>query len=71
MKQRPRRRVLWAITVSTVAVLVAACASAPSLEGGIVGTGNRPDCEALKKKGSTQTPLPEECRREAEEPPYR
>jgi len=44
-----------------LAVIVAACASAPSLEGGIVGTGNKPDCESVKKKGGGE-PLPEECR---------
>jgi hypothetical protein len=51
---------LW-LLACVVAVLVAACASTPSLEGGIVGTGSKPDCEALKKKGGG-APLPEECR---------
>jgi len=41
------------------AAVLAACASAPSMEGGIVGTGNKPDCAGLKKSG--KTPLPDEC----------
>jgi len=45
--------------LACAALILAACASAPSMEGGIVGTGNKPDCEALKKSG--KTPLPEEC----------
>jgi hypothetical protein len=49
-----------ALLASAVAVL-AACAAGPSMEGGIVGTGSRPDCEALKKQGG-KAPLPEECR---------
>jgi hypothetical protein len=53
------------------ALLVAACASAPSLEGGISGTGNSPDCEALKKKGGAEGPVPEECKGQAEAAPYR
>jgi hypothetical protein len=50
---------------------IAACASTPGpgMEGGIVGTGNRPDCEALKRR--SETPLPAECRRLPEPPPYR
>ena len=59
------------LAVCMIAVLVTACASAPSLEGGISGTGNSPDCEALKKKGGPETPLPEECKRQADVPPYR
>jgi len=40
--------------------LLGACATGPEMDGGIVGTGNRIDCEALAKKDG---PLPEECRR--------
>jgi hypothetical protein len=50
-----RRLLLLIIIVS-----LAACATAPEMDGGIVGTGNRIDCEALAKKDA---PLPEECRR--------
>ena len=56
----------WPIAFA-LAAAIAGCASVPD-EGGIVGTGNRPDCEALKKKGET---LPAECRRVSEPPPYR
>jgi hypothetical protein len=41
--------------------LSAGCAS----EGGIVGTGNRPYCEAQAKQGGA---VSEECRREAAAP---
>ena len=47
--------------MKTKLALLAACAAGPSMEGGIVGTGNRPDCEALRKQGG-KAPLPEECR---------
>ena len=40
--------------------LLGACATGPEMDGGIVGTGNRIDCEALAKKGGA---LPEECRK--------
>lgn len=46
--------------IAWAAAVLGACASTPSMEGGIVGTGNKPDCEALKKAG--KAPLPEECR---------
>ena len=64
-------RYMLRFTMCAVTALVAACASAPSLEGGISGTGNSPDCEALKKKGGPETPFPEECKRRADAPPYR
>jgi len=56
----------WLIVLAFAAA-IAGCASVPD-EGGIVGTGNRPDCAALKKRG--ETPLPPECR-VSEPPPYR
>ena len=43
-----------------VATAMTACSVAPSMDGGIVGTGNRIDCEKLAKKSE----MPEECRRE-------
>ena len=64
-------RCMLRFALCAVTVLVAACASAPSLEGGISGTGNSPDCEALKRKGGPQTSLPEVCKRQADAPPYR
>ena len=41
----------------TLIVLLGGCA----MDGGIVGTGNRIDCEALAKKGE---PVPDECKRD-------
>jgi len=43
----------------TISVLLGACAATPEMDGGIVGTGNRVDCEALAKKAGS---LPEECK---------
>jgi hypothetical protein len=57
------------LSACAIAALIAGCASTPSLEGGIVGTGSRPDCEAVKKSGG-RTPLPDECRSQLE-PRYR
>jgi hypothetical protein len=65
MRQTLRRSILSAIAIGIVVVLIAACATSPKMDGGIVGTGNEPDCEARKKKGDTETSLPEECKREA------
>ena len=36
---------------------------APSMDGGIVGTGNQLDCEPRTAKDGTPVPLPAECRR--------
>jgi hypothetical protein len=69
MKRKLRNRIVH-FALCAAAALIAACASAPSLEGGITGSGNKPDCEALKKKEG-KTPLPEECRRRADAPAYR
>jgi hypothetical protein len=41
------------------AVLLAGCAAT---DGGIVGTGNRVDCETAAKKGADRESLPPECR---------
>jgi hypothetical protein len=40
---------------------VSGCAVSPQSDGGIVGTGNRIDCEALRGEAS-RTPLPDECK---------
>jgi hypothetical protein len=34
---------------------------APGMDGGIVGTGNRPDCEPRNAKDGTALPLPQGC----------
>ena len=48
-------------------VFIAGCATAPREDGGIVGTGNRIDCEELLKKGRS---VPEECKGERTPPRY-
>jgi hypothetical protein len=53
-------RLLSIIAAGIVAISVTACSLAPSMDGGIVGTGNRVDCEKQAKKNET----PEECGRE-------
>lgn len=47
--------------------LVAGCATEPRSDGGIVGTGNRPDCEEVRKDG-TRIPAPPECKPERAAP---
>jgi len=44
------------------AAVIAGCASAPGMDGGIVGTGNRVDCEPRTGTDGKPVPLPEECR---------
>ena len=53
-------RLLLIITTCFAVVSLGACATGPEMDGGIVGTGNRIDCEALAKKDAA---LPEECKR--------
>lgn len=65
MRHKLPRRSLPAVAACIALVTVAGCASAPGIDGGIVGTGTRIDCEALAKKGRTEAPLPEECKRES------
>jgi hypothetical protein len=52
-------------SLRSVALCMAGCAVRPGvdgIDGGIVGTGNRIDCEALAKKDRTGATAPEECR---------
>jgi hypothetical protein len=64
MRTRLRCRVLWAITMYVAAISITACSVSPGIDGGIVGTGNRVDCEAQAKKNGTPGSIPEDCRRE-------
>ncbi len=57
MSERLRR--LLPATAACIAVAVLASCAAPRNDGGIVGSGNRPDCETR----SDGTPVPEECKR--------
>jgi hypothetical protein len=40
-------RAFWMASIA--AVVMGGCAVAPQSDGGIVGTGNRPDCEQVKE----------------------
>jgi len=55
----PRR--LAAISACIALAAIAACAAAPDIDGGIVGTGNRIDCEATRSKEGPHAPAPEDC----------
>jgi hypothetical protein len=61
MKLEPRRCAFF-LALSIAAVSIAGCASAPVMDGGIVGTGNRIECAAVAKKERTDAPVPEECK---------
>jgi hypothetical protein len=45
------------------AASIGACATTPEMDGGIVGTGNRMDCERQTKSDGTRTSAPQECER--------
>ena len=61
-----RRKRLTAILA--MSALLAGCAAAPREDGGIVGTGNRIDCEEQVRKGGPRAPAPQDCKREAATP---
>ena len=64
MRHKLPRRNLWTVAGCVAVVSIAGCAAGPAVEridGGIVGTGNRIDCEALAKE-RTAASAPEECR---------
>ena len=56
-----RRAAPWAAAV--VALLITGCAAAPREDGGIVGTGNRSDCEEPVRKDGSRVPPAEGCLR--------
>jgi hypothetical protein len=62
MKQRLRCRIPAAIATCIIVAALAGCAAAPTTDGGIVGTGNRPACEPQTTKNGTRVPLPPECK---------
>ncbi len=68
MRKRLRRCILLAIPTCIAVVSIAGCAVGPNIDGGIVGTGNRMDCEPQTKKDGTQIPLPEECKQQSAAP---
>jgi hypothetical protein len=57
-------RAIWMASIS--AVVMGGCAVAPQNDGGIVGTGNRPDCE-LVKEGSVR-PATGDCKEDEATP---
>jgi hypothetical protein len=64
MSDRTRRAALRAAAAGVAAMSIVSCATIRMEDGGIVGTGNRIDCEAYAGKGGTRDPVPEECKRE-------
>ena len=60
---KPPMRISAALVACIAVLSLAGCAATPRSDGGIVGTGYRIDCEALRKEPA-QAPLPEECREE-------
>jgi hypothetical protein len=57
------RRACVASILCVAIMSLAGCAS-PNIDGGIVGTGNRIDCERLEKERA-QASLPEDCKQES------
>jgi hypothetical protein len=52
------------VAICIAAILITGCATGTGIDGGIVGTGNRPNCEPNVAKDGTRIPLPEECARQ-------
>jgi hypothetical protein len=50
------------VALCVALVWMAGCATAPVMDGGIVGSGNRIDCTAAAQNERTDTPVPEECK---------
>jgi hypothetical protein len=63
MSDRTQRIAKW-MAAGLAVLSMAACSTARMEDGGIVGTGNRIDCEAYARKGGTPDSVPEECKRE-------
>lgn len=54
-------RIALAMILCFAVASLGGCASAPDIDGGIVGTGNRVDCAALAKKERPHASAPQEC----------
>jgi hypothetical protein len=63
MRRSLRCRIPSAFAMCIAAIVLTACSAAPRIDGGIVGTGNRVDCEAQTKKDGTPGSSPEQCKR--------
>ena len=57
-----------ALAACIAALSMAGCAVAPSSDGGIVGTGNRIDCEEQVRKDGSRVPPPGDCKPERAAP---
>lgn len=67
MTDRTQRIALWAAGASIAILSMASCSAIRMEDGGIVGTGNRVDCETYARKGETPDSVPEECKHENRE----
>ncbi len=65
MRSRLRCRIPLVIAMYIAAISITACSVAPRIDGGIVGTGNREDCETQAKRDKTPGSAPEDCKRES------
>jgi hypothetical protein len=68
MRNRLLCRILAAIAMCIAVASIAACGVSPGIDGGIVGTGNRMDCEPQAKKDGSRMPVPQECKPESAAP---
>jgi hypothetical protein len=50
------------LAAAVAAAGLASCALEPRSDGGIVGSGNRPECEPRTRSDGTPLPLPEHCK---------
>jgi hypothetical protein len=62
MTSRLRCRMFLAVTICAAAIATTACSTRPRIDGGIVGTGNRVDCDAQSTKDRAPGSAPEDCR---------
>jgi len=58
-------RILYYALCCIAALSLTSCAV---MDGGIVGTGTRSDCEARTATDGTPMPVPEECKRQSGAP---
>ena len=53
------------ILMCVVALTLVSCST---MDGGIIGSGTRADCEAKMRPDGTPAPVPEECKRQTAAP---
>ena len=59
------RILLYRVLSFIAAMCLASCAA---MDGGIIGSGTRSDCEAKTRPDGTPAPVPEECKRQSAAP---